>query len=137
MLIEGTVDSVHAGFASGELTCVALVQACLARIEACDRQGPALRALLTVNPDALKIAALMDRQYRDNGGRVGPLHGIPLILKDNLDTADLPTSGGNVAMRDFRPAADAFAVARLRQAGALGPVHTISGGANVLNRASI
>jgi amidase len=119
VLHEATVDSIHAAYAAGELTCVALVQSCLARIEAYDQQGPALRALLTVNPEALRIAAEMDRQFRASGGRVGPLHGIPLILKDNLDTQDLATSGGNVAMRAFRPAADAFTVARLRQAGAL------------------
>ena len=119
MLHEATVDSIHAAFAAGELTCVELVRSCLARIEAWDRQGPALRALITVNPDALEIAADMDRQYRAKGGRVGSLHGIPLVLKDNIETADLPTSGGNVAMRAFRPAADAFTVARLREAGAL------------------
>ncbi|MDB5941818.1 MAG: gatA [Ramlibacter sp.] len=119
LLHEATVDSIHAAFASGELSCVALVEGYLARIAAYDRQGPSLRAVLTVNPDALKIAARMDRQYRETGGRVGPLHGIPVLLKDNFDTFDMPTSGGNVAMRASQPAADAFTVDRMRRAGAI------------------
>lgn len=119
MLPAATVDAIHAGYASGELTCVALVQACLDRIAAYDRQGPSLRAILAVNPDALRIAAQMDRDYRDSGGRVGLLHGIPVILKDNIDTADMPTTGGSVALRTSQPAADAFVVSRMRQAGAL------------------
>jgi amidase len=119
VLEEATVDSIHAAYRSGSLTTTALVQAYLARIAAYDRQGPALRALLTVNPRALPEAARLDAHYRDQQGRVGPLHGIPVILKDNFDTSDMPTSGGNVAMKDSRPARDAFTVARLRAAGAL------------------
>ncbi|KQP12753.1 amidase family protein [Pseudorhodoferax sp. Leaf267] len=116
---EATVASVHAALKDGSLTCVALVRQYLARIEAYDQKGPALRALITVHPDALKIAAEMDRQYRADPAKAGPLHCIPVILKDNFNTADMPTSGGNVAMKNSRPAADAFTVARMRQAGAL------------------
>jgi Asp-tRNA(Asn)/Glu-tRNA(Gln) amidotransferase A subunit family amidase len=119
VLHEAGVEDIHAAFRSGELSCVALVRACLDRIAAYDRQGPALRAILTLNPDAMQLAAAMDRQYQESGGRVGPLHGIPVILKDNLDTRDMPTSGGNVAMRASQPAADAFVVERIRKAGAL------------------
>jgi Asp-tRNA(Asn)/Glu-tRNA(Gln) amidotransferase A subunit family amidase len=78
-----------------------------------------LRAILTVNPKAAEIAADMDRRYRANPSSVGPLHCIPIVLKDNFDTFDMPTSGGNVAMKTSQPKADAFTVDRLRKAGAL------------------
>jgi amidase len=118
VLHEASVASIHAALQAGTLSCVSLVRQYLERIEAFDRQGPALRAILTVNRDALRIAE-MDRQWRADKAKVGPLHGIPIILKDNFNTADMPTSGGNVAMRHSQPAADAFTVARMRQAGAL------------------
>lgn len=119
VLEEATVASIHAAFKTGALSCTALVRQYLARIEAYDQRGPALRAIITVNPDALRLAAEMDRQYQANKGQVGPLHCIPIILKDNFNTADMPTSGGNVAMKNSQPGADAFTVARMRQAGAL------------------
>jgi Asp-tRNA(Asn)/Glu-tRNA(Gln) amidotransferase A subunit family amidase len=119
VLEEATVASIHAAYRNGSLTTTALVQACLARIAAYDRQGPALQSLLTLNPRALQQAAHLDAQYRQQHGPVGPLHGIPVILKDNFDTKDMPTSGGNVAMKESQPAADAFTVGRMRQAGAL------------------
>jgi Asp-tRNA(Asn)/Glu-tRNA(Gln) amidotransferase A subunit family amidase len=118
-LEEATVDEIHAAYRSGRLTAVALVRACLARIGAYDRRGPALHAMLTVHPRALEEAARLDAEFREKQGRVGPLHGIPVILKDNFDTHDMPTSGGNVAMRNSQPAADAFTVQRMRAAGAL------------------
>ena len=93
------MDSIHVAYASGALSCAALVQGYLDRIAAYDRRGPSLRALLTIHPEALQIAQRLDRQYRDDGGRVGSLHGIPVILKDNIDTA----TGGSVAMRASRP----------------------------------
>jgi Asp-tRNA(Asn)/Glu-tRNA(Gln) amidotransferase A subunit family amidase len=119
VLEEATVGSIHAAFANKTLTCTALIKGYLARIEAYDKQGPTLRAILTVNPEALTVAGKMDRQYLDSKGRVGPLHCIPVILKDNFNTFDMPTSGGNVAMKASQPAADAFAVDRMRKAGAL------------------
>jgi amidase len=119
VLEEATVDSIHAAYRGGSLSTTALVQAYLARIAAYDRQGPTLRALLTVNPQALQEAARLDAEYRAKQGRVGPLHGIPLVLKDNFDTGDMPTTGGNVAMKDSQPARDAFTVMRMRAAGAL------------------
>src|SRR6267154_6226241 len=76
VLEEATVESIHAAFATKTLTCTALVKSYLARIEAYDKQGPALRAIITVNPDALGIAAKLDKQYKDSKGRVGPLHCI-------------------------------------------------------------
>ena len=118
-LEEATVATIHAAFRAGTLTATQLVQGYLARIAAYDRRGPALQALITVNPKALEEAARLAAEYRAKKGRVGPLHGIPVILKDNFDTKDMPTTGGNVAMRDSRPASDAFTVARMRAAGAL------------------
>ena len=118
-LQEATIASVHAAFASGALTCTRLTQLYLARIEAYNLKGPTLRAIITVNPDALKTAAELDRQYTANRAGVGPLHCVPMVLKDNFNTADMPTSGGNLAMKNSRPASDAFTVAKLRKAGAL------------------
>jgi Asp-tRNA(Asn)/Glu-tRNA(Gln) amidotransferase A subunit family amidase len=119
VLEEATVDSIRAAFADKTLTCTQLVKSYLARIEAYDKQGPKLRAIITVNPDALGAAAKMDRQYQDSKGRVGSLHCIPIILKDNFNTFDMPTSGGNVAMKASVPSSDAFTVDKMRKAGAL------------------
>lgn len=119
VLEEATVDGIQAAYRAGTLTVAQLVSRYLARIEAYDRQGPALQALITVNPRALAEAARLDAERAAKQGRVGPLHGIPVILKDNFDTHDLPTTGGSIAMRHSQPAADAFTVARLRAAGAL------------------
>jgi Asp-tRNA(Asn)/Glu-tRNA(Gln) amidotransferase A subunit family amidase len=116
---EATVDSIHRAFAKGSLTCTKLVQAYLNRIDAYDRKGPALRSLITINPKALETARRMDAEYAKKKGKVGALHCIPVILKDNYDTFDMPTSSGNVAMKDSQPKADAFTVKRMREAGAL------------------
>jgi len=119
VLEEATVESIHAAFANNTLTCGSLVNGYLGRIEAYDKQGPTLRAILTINPQALNLAATLDRQYKERKGRVGSLHCIPIILKDNFNTFDMPTSGGNVAMKSSQPSADAFTVDRMRQAGAI------------------
>jgi amidase len=116
---EATIASIHAALAAGQLTCTQLIRLYLDRIAAYDRQGPALHAIITVNPKAMEIAAEMDRSYRANPGSAGALHCIPIILKDNFNTSDMPTSGGNVGMKSSRPPADAFTVARIRKAGAL------------------
>ena len=119
VLEEATIDGIQAAYRAGTLSVAQLVAQYLARIEAYDRQGPALQALITVNPHALAEAARLDAERAAKQGRVGPLHGIPVILKDNFDTKDMPTTGGSIAMRHSQPAADAFTVARLRAAGAL------------------
>ena len=118
-LQEATVASIHAAFAAGQLTCTQLTRLYLDRIAAYDLQGPALHAIITVNPRAMETAAEMDRSYRASPATVGPLHCIPVILKDNFNTFDMPTTGGNVSMKASVPAADAFTVARIRKAGAL------------------
>src|ERR1700681_418455 len=116
---EATIASIHAAFAAGQLTCTQLTRLYLDRIAAYDMQGPALHAIITVNPKAMEIAAEMDRSYRANPASAGSLHCIPIILKDNFNTFDMPTSGGNVSMKTSTPPADAFTVARIRHAGAL------------------
>ena len=118
-LQEATIESVHQAFAAGRLTCVQLTRLYLARIDAYNLKGPTLRAVLTVNPRALETAAEMDRAYAVNRAGAGPLHCVPIVLKDNFNTADMPTTAGNVSMKNSRPTTDAFTVAKIRKAGAL------------------
>ncbi len=118
-LEEASITCVHQAYADGTLTCRALVEAYLARIAAFDQQGPKLNAVITLDPRALEIAGAMDSAWRDNRGACGPLHGIPILLKDNFDTADMPTTGSALALKESRPTKDAFTVARLKAAGAL------------------
>src|SRR6202043_2164607 len=90
----------------------------LARIEAIDRQGPALRSVIEVNPDALALADALEKERKDKGVR-GALHGIPVLIKDNIDTSDrMATTAGSLALVGAKPPRDAFLVQRLRQAGA-------------------
>ena len=94
------------------------MQLCLARIQAYDRQGPSLHAVMTLNPKALDTARALDAERKAKGPR-SPLHGIPIVLKDNFDTADLPTTGGSVLLEGSIPPDDAFVVKKLRDAGAI------------------
>src|ERR1700681_63294 len=95
VLEEATISSIQAALSSRAITCAQLTRAYLDRIDAYDHKGPALNAILAVNPRALDTAADMDRF--DATARSGrPLHGIPVVLKDNFDTADMPTTGGSV-----------------------------------------
>src|ERR1700733_10322906 len=89
-LQEATIAGIHAAFAAGQLTCGQLTRLYLDRIAAYDMQGPALHAIITVNPKAMEIAAEMDRSYRANPGSAGSLHCIPIIFKDNFNTFDMP-----------------------------------------------
>jgi amidase len=117
-LDSATIANFNAAFKAGTLTAEKLVQMCLARIQAYDRQGPALRAVITVNPRALETARALDAERKSKGPR-SPLHGIPVVLKDNVDTADLPTTGGSVLLEGSVPPDDAFLVKKLRAAGAI------------------
>ena len=114
---EATVAAVHAAMAEGRLTCRQLVSDALARIDAYDDIGPTLNAIITINPRALERAEALDARRRIDPASTGPLHCIPVVLKDNFDTADLPTTGGSVALAESVPVDDAFVVARLRAAG--------------------
>ncbi|HEY9909793.1 MAG TPA: amidase family protein [Thermosynechococcaceae cyanobacterium] len=117
-LTEATVSSVQQAFSAGEITCTGLTQLYLNRIQAYDKQGPAINSLIAVNPNALSIATQLDAQYAQSGP-TGSLHCVPVILKDNFDTVDLPTTAGALALKDFYPGSDAFQVQKLREAGAL------------------
>ncbi|NMF82862.1 amidase family protein [Nodosilinea sp. P-1105] len=117
-LQEATLSDIQAAFEAEALTSVELVQLYLNRIEAYDSQGPAINALITVNPEALAIAAEMDTA-RAAGEIMGPLHGIPVILKDNFNTVDLPTTAGSAVLAEAIPLTDAFVVQQLRAAGAI------------------
>ena len=118
-LQEATIDDIHSAFRAGSLTCHGLVGLYLARIEAYDRGGPELNAILTVNPRALEEAAELDRSFRENGEFVGPLHGVPVLVKDQAETAGVRTAFGSVAFEDYVPQEDATAVKRLKEAGAV------------------
>jgi len=113
---EATIEELQAAMTAGELTSHALVQHYLDRIALYDKQGPKLNAFLLVNPRALGEADRLDQERAIKGPR-GPLHGIPVVLKDNMNTVDLPTTGGSTAFAGAQPQADAFIVAKLREAG--------------------
>jgi amidase len=113
-----TIADINHAFDTGALTSERLVQLCLARIQAYDRQGPSLRAVLTLNARALDTARALDAERKSKGPR-SPIHGIPIVLKDNYNTSDLPTTGGSVLLEGSRPTEDAFVVKRLRAAGAI------------------
>ena len=118
-LAEATVADLQAGLARGAWTTRSIVEAYLGRIERIDPRGPALRSVIEINPDALPIADRLDRERR-SGRLRGPLHGIPVLLKDNVDTADrMTTTAGSLALAGWIPPEDSGAAARLRQAGAL------------------
>jgi Asp-tRNA(Asn)/Glu-tRNA(Gln) amidotransferase A subunit family amidase len=118
-VVDATVAEIHTAMRAGQLTTRQLVEAYLARIEAYDREGPALNALIVVNPRALALADSLDGLHARNRRLVGPLHGIPVILKDNYDTADLPTTAGSAVLAGSVPPDDADQVRRLRAAGAI------------------
>ena len=118
-LEELSIDDVQAGLTSGRFTSRSLTQQYLERIEAMDRQGPALHAVLQTNPDALAIADRLDAERRAGKAR-GPLHGVPILVKDNLATADrMLTTAGSLALVGATVPRDAFVVQRLRAAGAI------------------
>ncbi|MFN7936102.1 MAG: amidase family protein [Bryobacteraceae bacterium] len=117
-VMEATVASIHAAFQSGKLTARQLTQMYLDRIEAFDRNGPKINSVINVNPRALEDAAQLDAAYKKSGP-VGPLHGIPIVLKDQMDAAGIPTTLGSLVMKDYVPTKDSFVVAKLRKAGAI------------------
>src|SRR4051794_17345694 len=116
---ERSIAEWQAALSHGELTSHDLVERYLQRIESLDRTGPMLHAVLETNPDALDIAASLDAERRAGKTR-GPMHGIPVLVKDNIDTADrMHTTAGSEALVDASPTRDAFVVERLRAAGAI------------------
>jgi amidase len=117
-LDSATIADINAAFKAGTLTAESLVQMCLARIRSYDREGPSLHAVITLNPKAIETARELDAERKAKGPR-SALHGIPVVLKDNYDTADLPTTAGSVLLEGSIPRADAFLVKKLRDAGAI------------------
>jgi amidase len=115
---ETTIASVRAAFKAKTLTCHTLVQRYLTRIAEFDKRGPAINALITLNPDALAIADSLDKRFAKEGP-IGPLHCIPMIVKDNFETKDLQTTAGSLALKGWIPRQDATMVARIRAAGAI------------------
>ncbi|MDI5888594.1 amidase [Flavobacterium yafengii] len=118
-LDEETIVSLREKLASGKYTSEQLVQLYLKRIEAIDKNGPQLNSVIEVNPDAVAIAVAMDKELKAGKSR-GPLHGIPVLIKDNIDTADkMQTTAGSLAMEGNIASKDAFVVQKLREAGAI------------------
>ena len=118
-LDEVTIPELQQGMASGRLTARSINELYLSRIDAVDRQGPTLRSIIETNPDALSLADELDRERRENGPR-GPLHGIPVLLKDNIDTADrMTTTAGSYALEGSIPSPDSGVAEKLRAAGAI------------------
>lgn len=116
--VEATIDDIHNAFNSGTLTSIELVQYYLERIEAYDDSGPKINSIISLNPDVLDQAAALDLEREVTGLR-GPLHGIPVFLKDNINTFDLPTTNGSAILKDAVPLEDAPVARELREAGAV------------------
>ena len=118
-LSEKTIGEIAGWMASGKYTARSITESYLARIDEVDRKGPSIRSVIEINPDALVIADGLDRERKEKGPR-GPLHGIPVLIKDNIDTADrMATTAGSLALVGSKPPADAFVVQQLRRAGAI------------------
>ena len=117
-LQEATIDQIHGELKAGRISCRDLIGHYLKRIEAYDHVGPALNALQTVNGHALDEAGRLDAAYRANG-LVGPLHCIPVLVKDQVETSDLPTTYGSILFKQFTPRRDATIVKKLKAAGAI------------------
>jgi amidase len=115
---EATIAQIHAGMRAGTLRCRALVEQYLRRIDAFDKNGPALNAIVVVNPEALAQADELDRRFAQ-GGPVGPLHCIPIMVKDNFETIGLQSANGSLALAGFVSDRDAFQVKRVKDAGAI------------------
>jgi amidase len=115
---EATIAQVHEAMKAGRLTCRALVGQYLKRIQAYDKNGPALNAIVLVNPDVEKQADELDRRFAQSG-LTGPLHCVPMIVKDNFETRGLQTTNGALAFAGYVPEKDAFQVRRIKEAGAL------------------
>jgi amidase len=123
-LLEARIDDARRAIESGQITCRQLVQLYLNRIAAYDKTGPNLNALQTVNPRALEEADALDVSYKVSraagaAGPVGPLHCVPVLVKDQIEARDMPTTYGSALFKDFIPARDATVVTRLKKAGAL------------------
>src|SRR5262249_11120531 len=118
-LDEITLADLRAGMVSGKYTAQSLVEKYVSRIDAVDKSGPSVNSVIELNPEAASIAADLDRE-RKAGKLRGPLHGVPVLIKDNIDTADrMQTTAGSLALVGSKPARDSYVAQRLRNAGAV------------------
>lgn len=116
---EATIPGIHRALRSREISAAELVDTCLKRIRALDQKGPRLNAIVNVNGHAVRQAAALDKAFAGSGKLQGPLHGVPVLVKDNIETADMPTTFGSVGFADYQPSQDATVIRRLRAAGAI------------------
>jgi Asp-tRNA(Asn)/Glu-tRNA(Gln) amidotransferase A subunit family amidase len=116
---EATIADIHTAYRAGTLTVHAVIAACLARIAAYDKDGPYINALITVNAQALEEADALDAAYKASGTFSGPLHGIPVIVKDNLDAVGMPMTSGFQGWKKYYPPTDAPVVAKIKAAGGI------------------
>ena len=116
---EATIGGIHAAYRAGSLTCRQLVETYLARIDGYDKSGPALNSIVTLNPRALEEAERLDAELARTGEPTGPLHGIPIAVKDEVETEGIMTTFGSIAADGYVPDEDATLIAQLRQAGAV------------------
>src|SRR5262245_12948431 len=117
-VVEATIDDVQAALKSKRITCRDLVNGYIARIAAYDKTGPSLNAVQTINPSAETEADRLDAAFSASGP-VGPLHCVPILVKDQVETSDMPTTYGSAVFRDFIPKRDATIVTKLKKAGAV------------------
>ncbi len=123
-IVEATIDGIHAQMRAGTLTCRQLVEGYLARIEQFDRHGPQINSIVTINQSALNEADVCDQHFRNTGKFRGALHGIPIAVKDQVETEGVPTSFGCIAFKNYVPRSDASIVRMMKAAGAIISVKT-------------
>ena len=117
-LMEQSIEALQKAMADKQVTSRQLVEIYLARIDAYDQRGPALNAIIAINPQARAAADALDAERVAKGPR-GPLHGIPVLVKDNYETIEMPTTAGSIALATYHPQRDAFMVRQLKEAGAV------------------
>ncbi|CAH1649566.1 Amidase [Hyphomicrobiales bacterium] len=117
-IVDATIDDIHAAFAAGQLSARQLTQDYLDRIEAYDKQGPSINAVVSLNPDVLADADRLDALFSEKG-LVGPLHGIPVLIKDQVDVKGMATTLGSALFENFSPDREGFVIKKLREAGAI------------------
>lgn len=118
-IMETTISKVHSAYLSGQLTCRHLCEEYIKRINAYDKVGPSINSVIYINPNVLDEADKLDEYVKKNGKLCGELHGVPILLKDNFNTKDMPTTAGSIALKGWRPDTDAFVTEKLRKAGAV------------------
>jgi len=116
---ELSIEQLHAAYKSGKTTAAEVVQRHLDRIAAYDKRGPLINSLVIVNPKALQEAAALDVKFKQTGKFVGPLHGVPVIIKDNVDVLGMPMTSGFQGWKNFMPSSDATLAKKIRDAGAI------------------